>query len=96
MLAAAVSAVPLLYLGVTVAGLNAGQVLGTVAEDRTVRLLTTTLLLAGTVTAGSVLLGLGTAYALHAWDFPAGGCSPSWPACRWPCRPTSRPTPGSR
>lgn len=69
-LAAAVSAVPLLYLGVTVAGLNAGQVLGTVAEDRTVRLLTTTLLLAGTVTAGSVLLGLGTAYALHAWDFP--------------------------
>ncbi|MCW2581399.1 MAG: hypothetical protein JWQ53_189, partial [Klenkia sp.] len=70
MLAAAVSAVPLLYLGVTVAGLNAGQVVEVLVQPRTRQLLLTTLALAASVTAGSVLLGLLTAYALHTWEFP--------------------------
>ncbi len=69
-LAAAVSGVPVLYLGAAAAGLNAAQVLEVLTATRTVGLLTTTVLLAVTVTTGSVLLGLGTAYALHAFDFP--------------------------
>lgn len=69
-LAAAVSAVPLVYLGIALAGLDAGQVAEVLLQPRTRQLLATTLLLAGTVTTASVLLGLATAYVLHAFDFP--------------------------
>jgi hypothetical protein len=73
---------------------------GTVADvllrERTGRLLLRSLLHGRARHRACSSIGVALAWLTVRSDLPGGGCGPSSPRCRWRCRPTSRPSRGSR
>ncbi len=70
LVAAVVAVLPLFYLAIRAGGLNAGRVGEVLTRVRSLEQLGRSLLLAGVVTAGSLVLGIGSAWLVARTDVP--------------------------
>lgn len=86
----AVVATPLVFLLSETIGQPYEQIRSAFPRPRTLSLIVTTVGLVVAVIAGTLAIGIATAFLLARGVFLVGDSGRSLPCCRWPSRPTSR------